>query len=64
MTVPVIDFGPAFRGEPGGLEAVAAQVRRASEQVGFFYMAGHGHGIGHDHFVADDAVMRDVGLGH
>jgi isopenicillin N synthase-like dioxygenase len=40
--IPVIDFGPAFRGEPGGLEAVADQVRRASEQVGFFYLAGHG----------------------
>jgi isopenicillin N synthase-like dioxygenase len=40
--IPVIDFGPAFRGEPGGLEAVAAEVRRASERVGFFYLAGHG----------------------
>ena len=40
--IPVIDFGPAFRGDPGGLEAVAAEVRRASEQVGFFYLAGHG----------------------
>ena len=40
--IPVIDVAPAFRGEPGGLEAVAAQVRRASEQVGFFYLAGHG----------------------
>jgi isopenicillin N synthase-like dioxygenase len=40
--IPVIDFGPAFRGEAGGLAAVAAQVRRASETVGFFYMAGHG----------------------
>ena len=40
--IPVIDFGPAFRGDPGGLDAVAEQVRRASEQVGFFYLAGHG----------------------
>jgi isopenicillin N synthase-like dioxygenase len=40
--IPVIDFGPAFRSEPGGLEAVAAQVRHASEHVGFFYLAGHG----------------------
>src|SRR5262245_36412664 len=40
--IPVIDFGPAFRGEPGGLDAVAAEVRRASEDVGFFYLAGHG----------------------
>src|SRR5512132_1353961 len=40
--IPVIDFGPAFRDEPGGLAAVSAQVRRASEGVGFFYLAGHG----------------------
>jgi isopenicillin N synthase-like dioxygenase len=40
--IPVIDFGPAFRGETGGLEAVAAQVRHACERVGFFYLAGHG----------------------
>ena len=40
--IPVIDVGPAFRGEPGGLDDVAAEVRRASEQVGFFYVAGHG----------------------
>src|SRR5262245_47721037 len=40
--IPVIDFGPALRGEIGGLEAVAQEVRRASERVGFFYLAGHG----------------------
>jgi len=40
--IPVIDFGPAFRGEDGGLDAAAAKVRHACEQVGFFYMAGHG----------------------
>ena len=41
-TIPVIDVGPAFRGEPGGLDMVAAQVRRACESIGFFYLAGHG----------------------
>ena len=40
--IPVIDVGPAFRGEPGALDRVAAEVRRASERVGFFYLAGHG----------------------
>ncbi len=40
--IPVIDCGPAFRGEPGGLDAVARAVRRASVEVGFFYLAGHG----------------------
>jgi len=39
--IPVIDFGPAFRGEPDGLAAVVAKVRHACEHVGFFYMAGH-----------------------
>jgi len=41
-TIPVIDIGPAFRGEPGGLAAVAAQMRHACERIGFFYLAGHG----------------------
>jgi isopenicillin N synthase-like dioxygenase len=40
--IPVIDVGPAFRGEPGGLDAAAARVREASERVGFFYVSGHG----------------------
>jgi isopenicillin N synthase-like dioxygenase len=40
--IPVIDFGPAFAERPGGLEAVAAQVREACERIGFFYLAGHG----------------------
>jgi isopenicillin N synthase-like dioxygenase len=40
--IPVIDVASAFRGEPGGLARAAAQVRQASERVGFFYLAGHG----------------------
>src|SRR5262245_4163820 len=40
-SIPVIDFAPAFRGDPEGLETVADQVRHASEEVGFFYLAGH-----------------------
>jgi isopenicillin N synthase-like dioxygenase len=40
--IPVIDFGPAFRGDAGGLATVAEQVGHASEQVGFFYAADHG----------------------
>jgi isopenicillin N synthase-like dioxygenase len=39
--IPVIDVAPALR-DAGGLESVAAQVREASERVGFFYVAGHG----------------------
>jgi isopenicillin N synthase-like dioxygenase len=40
--IPVIDYGPAFAGIPGALEAVAAEVRQACEEVGFFYAANHG----------------------
>ena len=40
--VPVIDFAPAFAGVPGALRAVGAELRRACEEVGFFYVAGHG----------------------
>jgi isopenicillin N synthase-like dioxygenase len=40
--IPVIDVGAAFGGQPGAVEAVAAQLRDASERIGFFYVAGHG----------------------
>jgi isopenicillin N synthase-like dioxygenase len=40
--IPVVDIGPALRGDPGALDVVAARVRHASERVGFFYLAGHG----------------------
>jgi isopenicillin N synthase-like dioxygenase len=40
--IPLIDVASAFAGEAGALEAVAAQVRDASQRVGFFYVAGHG----------------------
>ena len=40
--IPVIDFAPACAPDSPGLEAVARQVKRASEAVGFFYLAGHG----------------------
>ena len=41
-SIPLIDVGPAFRDEPGARDRVAAEVRRACESVGFFYLAGHG----------------------
>jgi isopenicillin N synthase-like dioxygenase len=40
--IPVIDYGPYFAGVPGALERVAAEVGSASENIGFFYAAGHG----------------------
>src|SRR5439155_1541613 len=39
--IPVINVAPAFAGG-AGLERVAAQVREASERVGFFYVKGYG----------------------
>jgi len=41
-SIPLIDVGPAFRDEAGAHERVAAEVRRACERIGFFYLAGHG----------------------
>jgi len=40
--IPVIDFGPAFAGEPGALQSAAAAARHACENVGFFYALNHG----------------------
>jgi len=40
--IPLIEMGPAFRGEPGAMDTVARELRRACETVGFFYLAGHG----------------------
>ncbi len=40
--IPVIDFGPAFTGEPGALPRVAREVSFACENIGFFYALNHG----------------------
>ena len=48
--IPILDISPALSGEPGGLEAVARDLRRITETVGFFYLKGHG--------VPDDLVDR------
>ena len=39
--IPVIDFGPYFAGNAGALESLGAEVRRACENIGFFYIANH-----------------------
>jgi isopenicillin N synthase-like dioxygenase len=56
-SMPVIDAGPYFLGEPGALEIAAAELRYASEQVGFYFLTGHGVG---DAMIADtfDAARR------
>jgi len=40
--IPIIDFAPFLSGDPAGKQAVASQVAQALENVGFFYLTGHG----------------------
>src|SRR5690242_6627183 len=49
--IPVIDYGPYFAGEPGALDRLVPQVRHACENVGFFYISGHG---------VPDAIVDDA----
>jgi isopenicillin N synthase-like dioxygenase len=42
QAIPLIDVGPALRAEPGAMDTVSLEIRRACESVGFFYLAGHG----------------------
>jgi isopenicillin N synthase-like dioxygenase len=55
--IPVIDVAPAFDGGRARLDAVAAAVRRASEEVGFFYIARHG--VPEDVLAAGFAASRE-----
>lgn len=41
QSVPVIDVAPLFDGSAAAARAVAAEIRRASVKVGFFYVCGH-----------------------
>ena len=41
-TIPVIDYGPYFAGDAAALTPLAAQVRHACENIGFFYATNHG----------------------
>jgi isopenicillin N synthase-like dioxygenase len=40
--VPVIDVGPFLQGEPAAAVTAAGQLRRALEEIGFFFVVGHG----------------------
>jgi isopenicillin N synthase-like dioxygenase len=42
--MPVIDVASFLAGEPGSLERLAAELRYACEQVGFYFLTGHGIG--------------------
>jgi isopenicillin N synthase-like dioxygenase len=40
--IPVLDMSPYLAGEPGALEEIAAQLRHAQENVGFYFIVNHG----------------------
>jgi len=40
--IPIIDVGPFLAGTPGALENVAAQIHRASTEIGFYFIVNHG----------------------
>ncbi|MCO6417117.1 hypothetical protein JYK14_13230 [Siccirubricoccus sp. KC 17139] len=40
--LPILDAAPFLRGESGALEVLAAELRFALENVGFYLLAGHG----------------------
>jgi isopenicillin N synthase-like dioxygenase len=41
-TIPVLDLGPTLAGAPGARAALGAELRRACEEVGFYFLSGHG----------------------
>ncbi len=40
--VPIIDFAPFFTGDAFARQAVANEIAKACEEIGFFYIVGHG----------------------
>ena len=40
--IPILDIGPYLAGEPDALDAIAAQLRHAQENVGFYFIINHG----------------------
>jgi len=40
--IPVLDLAPYLAGEPGALERLGAELRRAFEEIGFYFIVGHG----------------------
>lgn len=55
-TVPVIDVAPFLAGDPAGIAAVARQVGRACEEIGFFQVVGHGIDEAFIHSVHDVSI--------
>src|SRR5215468_11769609 len=40
--IPVLDLAPYLAGRPGALDELAAQLRYALENIGFYFIKGHG----------------------
>ena len=40
--IPVLDLGDYLAGKPGALEKLAADLRHAQENIGFYYLRNHG----------------------
>jgi isopenicillin N synthase-like dioxygenase len=41
-TIPVIDLGPCFAGEPGALDRAVRELRHALTEIGFYFIVNHG----------------------
>src|SRR5204862_8096860 len=40
--IPILDLGPYLAGVPGADLLLAAEFRRACEEIGFYFITGHG----------------------
>jgi isopenicillin N synthase-like dioxygenase len=40
--IPVLDLAPYLAGEPGALQRLGVELRRAFEEIGFYFIVGHG----------------------
>ncbi|GGC51204.1 2OG-Fe(II) oxygenase [Siccirubricoccus deserti] len=41
-TIPILDLGPLLSGEPGALDRLGGELRRAFTEVGFYFVRNHG----------------------
>jgi len=41
-SIPILDLAPYLAGEPGADVRLAAELRRACEEIGFYFIIGHG----------------------
>src|SRR5260370_36789813 len=41
-SIPILDVGPYLAGMPGADLRLAAELRRACEEIGFYFITGHG----------------------